>query len=92
MDAAIHAPEVSAHRTDDHLICEVRTGDHRGLLYQLTRTFSALGWDIHSARINSSSSRTRDVFYVTTPDDLAAEDAARLFVERLESPRADDGS
>ncbi|HET6383925.1 MAG TPA: HD domain-containing protein, partial [Armatimonadota bacterium] len=87
LDAPLHEPEVAAHRTDGHTICEVRVGDQRGLLYRITHAISELGWNITSARINSDGTRARDVFYVAGLTDVATEEAARLLRERLVAPR-----
>lgn len=59
--------EVKLHNdlSDAHTVVEVRGLDERGLLYRLTGAMSALGWDIHSARITTIAGEARDAFYVT---------------------------
>lgn len=63
---------------ENHTVIEVRTPDRRGLLYRLTERLSALGWDIHSARINTIGGEARDAFYVTAAGGKLVEDAATI--------------
>ncbi len=49
----------------DATIIEVRTEDHIGVLYHLTRTLAEMGLDIRSAKIQTISNEVVDTFYVT---------------------------
>ena len=69
---ALAAKEVSTSVTfdvesaTDATIVEVRTEDHIGVLYHLTRTLAEMGLDIRSAKIQTLSNEVVDTFYVTT--------------------------
>ncbi len=60
--------EVISHLSDRHTIVQITAEDQPGLLYRLTKGISSLGWDIHSARINTWGDKALDVFYVTGAD------------------------
>lgn len=49
-------------------VLDVSAPDERGVLYRLTRAISALGWNIHAARLSVWGSRARDAFYITDSD------------------------
>jgi [protein-PII] uridylyltransferase len=51
--------------SDSHTVVEVKSPDRPGLLYLITRTFSAAGLDIASARIATEIDQACDTFYVT---------------------------
>ena len=51
--------------SDTHTVIEVKCGDRVGLLYAITRTLSALGLDIGSARVATEIDHAYDTFYVT---------------------------
>ncbi len=51
--------------SDSHTVIEVKSQDRLGLLYLITRTLSAAGLDISSARIATEIDQAYDVFYVT---------------------------
>jgi [protein-PII] uridylyltransferase len=51
--------------SDSHTVVEVKCPDRVGLLYAITRTLSALGLDIASARIATEIDQAFDTFYVT---------------------------
>lgn len=53
---------------ESHTVVQIETEDQPALLYRITRSMAALGWDIHSARISTLGDRVRDAFYVTYPD------------------------
>ena len=89
LKAPLHELEVSVQRPTEHLICDVQAGDHRGLLYKITRAFTELGWHIESARINSGRNRVRDVFYVTEAQGLPADVAQPLLRDTLLCPNED---
>jgi [protein-PII] uridylyltransferase len=50
--------------SDDFTIIDVFAGDHMGLLFEITRTLSALGLNIYFSRISTLGDRAVDVFYV----------------------------
>jgi [protein-PII] uridylyltransferase len=50
--------------SDDHTVVEVKCPDRLGLLYLITRTLSAQGLDITSARIATEIDQALDTFYV----------------------------
>ena len=50
----------------DATIVEVRTEDHIGVLYHLTRALAEMGLDIRSAKIQTISNEVVDTFYVTS--------------------------
>jgi [protein-PII] uridylyltransferase len=50
--------------SDDQTVLEVKCSDRLGLLYLITRTLSAQGLDIASARIATEIDQALDTFYV----------------------------
>jgi [protein-PII] uridylyltransferase len=54
--------------SDDHSVVEVKCPDRLGLLYLITRTLSAQGLDIASARIATEIDQALDTFYVHDRD------------------------
>lgn len=50
---------------DLHTVMEIEAEDQPALLYRITRSIAALGWNIQSARISTRGDRARDAFYVT---------------------------
>jgi len=50
---------------DLHTVVEIEAEDQPALLYRITRSMAALGWNIQSARISTRGDRARDAFYVT---------------------------
>jgi len=50
--------------SDDHTVIEIKCADRLGLLYLITRTLSAQGLDIASARIATEIDQALDTFYV----------------------------
>jgi len=72
--------------SDDYTVIEVKCPDRLGLLYLVTRTLSALGLDIASARIATEVDQAFDSFYVNDNsgrkvEDPAAMDAVRVALE-----------
>ena len=65
----------------DATIIEVRTEDHIGVLYHLTRTLAEMGLDIRSAKIQTISNEVVDTFYVTGPDGPALDDLHRREID-----------
>jgi [protein-PII] uridylyltransferase len=51
--------------SDDYTVIEVKSADRLGLLYVITRTLSASGADIASARIATEIDQAFDTFYLT---------------------------
>jgi [protein-PII] uridylyltransferase len=73
--------------SDDYTVIEVKCPDRLGLLYLVTRTLSALGLDIASARIATEIDQAFDSFYVNDAsgrkvEDPAAMDAVRAALEQ----------
>ena len=73
--------------SDDYTVIEVKCPDRLGLLYLVTRTLSALGLDIASARIATEIDQAFDSFYVNDTggrkvEDAAAMDAVRVALEQ----------
>jgi [protein-PII] uridylyltransferase len=64
--------------SDTHTVVEVKCGDRVGLLYAITRTLSALGMDIGSARIATEIDQAYDTFYVTDRQGRRVEDPAAM--------------
>jgi [protein-PII] uridylyltransferase len=62
--------------SDTHTVVEVKCPDRVGLLYLITRTFSAFGLDIASARIATEIEQAYDTFYVTDGQGRRLEDPA----------------
>jgi len=65
----------------DATIIEVRTEDHIGVLYHLTRTLAEMGLDIRSAKIQTISNEVVDTFYVTSSDGPTLDDLHRREIE-----------
>jgi [protein-PII] uridylyltransferase len=72
--------------SDDHTVIEVKCPDRLGLLYLITRTLSAHGLDIASARIATEIDQALDTFYVHDREgrklDEPAGDAIRKGLEQ----------
>jgi [protein-PII] uridylyltransferase len=64
--------------SDSHTVVEVKCPDRVGLLYAITRTLSALGLDIGSARIATEIDHAYDTFYVTDREGRRVEDPAAM--------------
>jgi [protein-PII] uridylyltransferase len=65
----------------DFTVVDVYTLDRPGVLYTITRTLAALGYDIHLSKVATEASRVADVFYVRAPDGGKLDGAA---ADRLE--------
>lgn len=64
----------------DFTIVELRFNEAHGILYYAARALSALGWDIHSARLSRFAGKPTATFYVTgakSLTDAQAEEALR---------------
>jgi [protein-PII] uridylyltransferase len=64
--------------SDTHTVVEVKAPDRVGLLHAITRTFSAFGLDIGSARIATEIDQAYDTFYVTDRLGRRLEDQAAM--------------
>ena len=69
---------VDNHISDTHTVIEVKCPDRVGLLYMITRTLSALGCDIATARIATEVEQAFDTFYVTDRQGRRIEDPAAI--------------
>jgi [protein-PII] uridylyltransferase len=65
LPARLHQLALSNELSDLHTVIRVTAGDVPGLLYWLTRSVSALGLDIHVAKITTWAGRAEDSFYVS---------------------------
>jgi [protein-PII] uridylyltransferase len=63
----VHVSELKmiSNASDVHTVVEIEASDQPGLLYMVTRAMSALGWNIHTARVNTWGTNAHDAFYVT---------------------------
>lgn len=79
-EAVAGPPKISLDNrfSDTHTVVEVKCGDRVGILYAITRTFSALGLDIGSARIATEIDQAYDTFYVTDRQGRRVEDPAAM--------------
>ena len=64
--------------SDSSTVLEVKCPDRVGLLYVITRTLSAQGLDIRSARIATEIDQAYDTFYVTDRQGRRLEDEAAM--------------
>jgi [protein-PII] uridylyltransferase len=64
--------------SDSHTVLEVKCPDRVGLLYVITRTLSAHGLDIGSARIATEIDQAYDTFYLTDRQGRRLEDEAAM--------------
>ena len=82
-------PKVSVDNrlSDTYTVVEVKCPDRVGLLYLITRTLSAQGLDIASARIATEIDQALDTFYVHDGEGGKVEDphAVRAVAEKLET-------
>jgi [protein-PII] uridylyltransferase len=85
-ESAQMAPARTVHLHNDaseaYTVAEIEMSDEKGLLYRLASAMTALGWQIHNARVVTGAGEARDTFYVTGSDgrkideaDLDARDA-----------------
>ena len=79
-EQAIYAATLDEDASDRFSLLEVSAPDETGVVYRLSRAVSALGWNIHAARLSVWGSRARDAFYVTGHDGgkVPAADVSRL--------------
>ncbi len=79
-EQTIYAAKIDENASERFSLLEVSAPDETGVVYRLARAVSALGWNIHAARLSVWGSRARDAFYITGPDGrkVPAGDAERL--------------
>ncbi len=79
-DAVASPPKISVDNrlSDSHTVVEVKCADRSGLLYAITRTLSAHGLDIGSARIATEIDQAYDTFYVTDREGRRVEEPAAM--------------
>jgi len=83
--AAVHPPRVRIDNdsANSYTILDVYAHDRAGVLYQISRAISALGLDIHLAKIATHVDQILDVFYVTDQQGRKISDPRQL--ERIEA-------
>ncbi len=79
-EQTIYAAQIDDEASERFSLLEVSAPDETGVVYRLARAVSALGWNIHAARLSVWGSRARDAFYITNAggDKVPAGDVARL--------------
>jgi UTP:GlnB (protein PII) uridylyltransferase len=65
-------------------VIEVASQDERAMLYRASGALSALGWDIHSARVSQFKGRSVASFYVTGPREIGEESARKALLTQFE--------
>lgn len=81
--------EVRNDLSEGHTVVEIFLPDGRGLLYRLTKAMSSLGWDIHSARVNTLGGEARDAFYVTDRQGHKIEKGKEQLIQALWGSRSE---
>ena len=79
-EQTIYAAKIDENASERFSLLEVSAPDETGVVYRLSRAISALGWNIHAARLSVWGSRARDAFYVTGPEGnkVPSADVSRL--------------
>ena len=79
-EQTIYAAKIDENASERFSLLEVSAPDETGVVYRLARAISALGWNIHAARLSVWGSRARDAFYITGSDGdkVPAADVSRL--------------
>ena len=79
-EQTIYAATIDDAASDRFSFLEVSAPDEKGVLYRLTSAISAVGWNIHAARLSVWGSRARDAFYITNTHGkkVSAADVHRL--------------
>lgn len=77
--------EIDNEISNEFTVIDVNTQDRIGLLYDITRTLTDLGLDIHLARITTRGNEAADVFYVkdTSGNKVVEEDRMDKIKGRL---------
>ena len=79
-EQTIYAARIDENASERFSLLEVSAPDETGVVYRLTRAVSALGWNIHAARLSVWGSRARDAFYISDANGgkVPAADVSRL--------------
>ena len=79
-EQTIYTASIDENASERFSLLEVSAPDETGVVYRLSRAISALGWNIHAARLSVWGSRARDAFYLSGPDGnkVPSADASRL--------------
>ena len=79
-EQTIYAAKINDEASERFSLLEVSAPDETGVVYRLSRAISALGWNIHAARLSVWGSRARDAFYITGQDGnkVPSTDVSRL--------------
>ena len=79
-EQTIYTAKIDENASERFSLLEVSAPDETGVVYRLSRAISALGWNIHAARLSVWGSRARDAFYVTGQDGnkIPSADVSRL--------------
>ena len=79
-EQTIYSANIDDGASERFSLLEVSAPDETGVVYRLARAVSALGWNIHAARLSVWGSRARDAFYITNADGdkVPTGDVARL--------------
>lgn len=79
-EQTIYTARIDENASERFSLLEVSAPDETGVVYRLARAISALGWNIHAARLSVWGSRARDAFYISglDGDKVPSSDAARL--------------
>ncbi len=67
-EQTIYTARIDENASERFSLLEVSAPDETGVVYRLTRAVSALGWNIHAARLSVWGSRARDAFYLSDAD------------------------
>ena len=81
-------PKVLVDNTSDpnFSVVRIEACDHLGMLYKISKVFSDLNIQIHSAKISTQGGRGIDVFYVSLQNKkLLFDKLARRIKERINS-------
>ncbi len=79
-EQTIYTATINDTLSDRFSLLEVSAPDEKGVCYRLASAVSALGWNIHAARLSVWGSRARDAFYITDAkhNKVPAADVERL--------------
>ena len=64
-EQTIYTARIDENASERFSLLEVSAPDETGVVYRLARAISALGWNIHAARLSVWGSRARDAFYIS---------------------------
>ncbi len=57
---------------------DIFTYDRVGLLYDITKTISSLGYEIYLSKISTKADQVADVFYIFEPPSKKIDDAEKV--------------